>query len=149
MTDTVAPVLIDASALIALLGGEPAAPEVQAILKRGGTQMTTVNLAETLDRLQRRYGLSADRTRPVIDGLLDDVLTVVPLGPSEAWRAGELRARHYHRERCPLSLADAVLIASAAPDRSLATADRHVLSVARAEGVAVLPLPDSTGARVE
>jgi predicted nucleic acid-binding protein len=139
--------LIDASALIALLGGEPAAREVQAILGDGGAGMTTLNLAESVDRLQRRYGLAGARTRPVIEGLLDDALTLVPLGVAEAWRAAEIRASHYHRTRCPLLLADAVLIASAGTGRRIASADRHVLQVAAREGVATTALPDSRGRR--
>ena len=139
--------LIDASALIALLGGEPAAPEVRAILGQGAAGMTTLNLAESVDRLERRYGLTSERTRPVIEGLLDDALTLVPLGPAEAWRAAELRAGHYHRTRCPLSLADTVLIASAGTDRNIASADRHVLRVAASEGVVISVLPDSHGRR--
>lgn len=90
---------------------------------------------------------SATRARPVIEGLLDDALTLVPLGPAEAWRAAEIRARHYHRTRCPISLADAVLIASAGASRTVASADRHVLAVAASEGIATTQLPDSRGRR--
>jgi predicted nucleic acid-binding protein len=140
-------VLIDASALISLLGGEPAAQEVQALLNQGRARMTTVNLAESVDRLERRYGLAAARTRPVIDGLLDDALTLLPLGPFEAWRSGELRARHYHRTRRPVSLADAVLVASAAAGCSVASADRHLLAMAASERLGVVALPDSRGRR--
>lgn len=140
------PVLIDASALIALLGNEPAAGEVREILERSAA-MTTLNLAETVDRLQRRYGLQSERTRPVIEGLLDEALTLLSLGSSEAWRAGEIRAEHYHRTRCPLSLADAVLIASAGTDRRIASSDLHVLNVAASEGISIIALPDSQGRR--
>lgn len=141
------PVLIDASALIALLGDEPAAAEVRAILERGAAAMTTLNLAETIDRLHRRYGLGSERTRPVIEGLLDEALTLVPLGVSEAWRAGEIRAGHYHRTRCPLSLADAVLLATAGMDRRIASSDLHLLRVAVAEAIPIKVLPDSQGRR--
>src|ERR1700733_11638473 len=81
--------LIDASALIALLGAEPAAPEVQEMLRRGAA-ITTLNLAEAIDRLKRRYDLKVERTRPVIEGLLAKSLTLLPLGPAQAWRAGEI-----------------------------------------------------------
>lgn len=140
-------VLIDASALIALLGDEPAAGEVQTILREGEAAIATLNLAEAVDRLQRRYGLAAERTRPVIDDLLDEALTLVPLGASEAWRAAGIRATHYHRVSCPLSLADAVLIASAGPAMRVASADGHVLDVAAKEGIATTVLPDSRGRR--
>jgi predicted nucleic acid-binding protein len=138
--------LIDASALIALLGAEPAAREVQEMLNRGAA-MTTLNLAEAIDRLERRYGLEIERTRPVIEGLLSKSLTLLPLGPAQAWRAGEIRAAHYHRSRCPISLADAVLVASAPAGGRIATSDGPLLSVAASEGVATAVLPDSKGRR--
>jgi predicted nucleic acid-binding protein len=140
-------VLIDASSLIALLGGEPAAADVRLLLSGRGAAMTTLNLAEAVDRLHRRYGLTSARTRPVIEGLLDEALTLVPLDAGAAWRAAEIRAAHYHRTRCPLSLADAVLVASAEPGEGIASADRHVLRVAAAQDVAVTVLPDSRGRR--
>lgn len=138
--------LIDASALIALLGAEPAAGEVQEMLQDGAA-MTTLNLAEAIDRLKRRYGLGTERTRPVIEGLLGRNLMLLPLEPSQAWRAGEIRAAYYHRSHCPISLADAVLIASAAPGGRIASSDGHLLEVAAKEGIAALALPDSNGRR--
>ena len=138
--------LIDASALIALLGAEPAAGEVQEMLNRGAA-MTTLNLAEAIDRLKRRYDLELERTRPVIEGLLEKSLMLLPLGPLQAWRAGELRAAHYHRSRCPISLADAVLLASAPAGGRIASSDGPLLKVAVSEGIAIAPLPDSNGHR--
>lgn len=140
-------IFVDASALIALLGGEPAAGEVETILRGGEAAMTTVNLAEALDRLHRRYGLPSSRTRPVIEALTDEALALVPLVPATAWRAAEIRAAHYHRTRCPLSLADAVLVASAGGDDRIASSDRSVLQVATREGIKVTALPDSRGRR--
>jgi predicted nucleic acid-binding protein len=139
--------LLDASALIALLGAEPAAGEVREILNRGAA-MTTLNLAEAIDRLKRRYDLDVERTRPVIEGLLAKSLMLLPLGPAQAWRAGEIRAAHYHRSRCPISLADAVLVASAPADGRIASSDGHLLTVAESEGIATTALPDSQGRRV-
>jgi len=138
--------LIDASALIALLGAEPAAGEVQDLLNRGAA-MTTLNLAEAIDRLKRRYGLGIEQTRPVIEGLLAKSLMLLPLGHVEAWRAGEIRAAHYHRSRCPISLADAVLVASAPADGLIASSDGPLLTVAASEGIATVALPDSKGRR--
>jgi predicted nucleic acid-binding protein len=139
-------ILIDASALIALLGDEPAAGEVKEILRSGAT-MTTLNFAETIDQLERRYGLETERTRPVIEGLLDKNLKLLPLGPTQAWRAGEIRAAHYHRSRCPISLADAVLVASAPAGGRIASSDSPLLTVAASEGIATVALPDSKGRR--
>jgi PIN domain nuclease of toxin-antitoxin system len=141
-----APTVLDASALIALLGAEPAADEVQEML-RSGTAMATLNLAEAIDRLKRRYDLEIERTRPVIEGLLAKSLTLLPLGPAQAWRAGEIRAAHYHRSRCPISLADAVLVASAPADGRIASSDGPLLTVAASEGIATVALPDSKGHR--
>jgi hypothetical protein len=52
------------------------------------------------------------------------------------------RAGHYHRATRPLSLADAVLIASARPGDRIATADPHVLAVAREEQIEPLEPPE-------
>ncbi len=112
-----------------------------------GAAMTTLNLAEAIDRLKRRYDLEIERTRPVIEGLLAKSLMLLPLGPAQAWRAGEIRAVHYHRTRCPISLADAVLVASAPAGGRVASSDGPLLSVAASEGVATTVLPDSKGRR--
>jgi PIN domain nuclease of toxin-antitoxin system len=146
VTEASAITLIDASALIALLGAEPAAGEVQEVLSRGAA-MSTLNLAETIDRLKRRYGLEIEQTRPVIEGLLAKNLTLLPLGAAQAWRAGEIRAAHYHRSRCPISLADAVLVASAPMGGHVASSDGPLLNVAASEGLATTALPDSKGRR--
>jgi predicted nucleic acid-binding protein len=138
--------LIDASALIALLGAEPAAGEVQEML-RSGAAMTTLNFAEAIDQLKRRYGLEIERTQPVIEGLLTESLTLLPLGPAQAWRAGEIRAAHYHRSRCTISLADAVLVASAPAGGRIASSDGPLLTVALSEGLTTTVLPDSKGRR--
>ncbi len=138
--------LIDASALIALLGAEPAAGEVQELLNDGAA-MTTLNLAEAVDRLKRRYDLDVEQSRPVVESLLAKSLMLLPLGPSQAWRASEIRAAHYHRSDCPISLADAVLVASVPPGGRIASSDRCLLDVAATEGIATVPLPDSQGRR--
>jgi predicted nucleic acid-binding protein len=113
----------------------------------GGAAMTTLNLAEAVDRLERRYDLEIERIRPVIEGLLAKNLALLPLGPAQAWRAGEIRAAHYHRSRCPISLADAVLVASAPAGGLLASSDGTLLAVAASEGLATAALPDSKGRR--
>jgi PIN domain nuclease of toxin-antitoxin system len=145
-TGSSAATLIDASALIALLGAEPAAGEVQELLNRGAA-MTTLNLAEAVDRLKRRHHLEIEQTRPVIEGLLTNNLTLLGLGAAEAWHAAEIRGAHYHRSRCPISLADAVLVASAPVGGRIASSDGAVLEVAASEGVATIVLPDSKGRR--
>jgi predicted nucleic acid-binding protein len=61
-------------------------------------------------------------------------------------RAGLLRAGHYHRKNRAVSLADCVAAETARPAGSLlATADPHLLDMCRAEGIAVIPLRDTSG----
>lgn len=74
-------------------------------------------------------------------------LRVRPLERQHAWRAAEIRIEHYHRTKRPLSLGDCVLLASTADGERLATADRHVLDAAQAEGIDWIALPDSRGRR--
>jgi predicted nucleic acid-binding protein len=76
-----------------------------------------------------------------LDPLLDDLLTTIPLDAAMAQAAAEMRSKHYHRSRRPISLADAVLLASARPDRRIATADPDVLAVAEEEAIETIELP--------
>jgi predicted nucleic acid-binding protein len=133
--------LLDAYALIAFMVGGPASPQVRAILREGDAAVASANLAETLDVSQRLYRLPIARAMEVLEPLLEGPLTAIALDTEIARRAAEIRANNYHRSSCPLSLADAVLIASAKPDDRIATADPHVLAVARAEELGLLALP--------
>ncbi len=132
---------LDAYALIAFLVGGPATPQVRAILREGDAAVASANLAETLDVSQRRHGLPISSAMEILEPLLEGSLTAVALDLTVARRAAEIRARHYHRSSCPLSLADAILIASAEPEDRIATADPHVLAVAKAEGLKPVGLP--------
>ena len=138
-------ILIDAQGLIALLADEPAADDVATILESSGAGITPMNLAEAIDISERLLGIDAEVVRPAITTLRESVLHVVACTEDDAWRAGQLRARRYHRARGPISIADAFLIAAARPGDAVASADGGVLAVARAVGVDVIPLPDSTG----
>jgi predicted nucleic acid-binding protein len=133
--------LLDAYALIAFLVGGPARPQVRAILREGDAAVATANLAEALDVSERRYGLPIARATEILDPLFEEPLAAVALDRRLARRAGELRARHYHRATRPISLADAVLIASAGQDDRIATADPDVLAVAAAEALETVALP--------
>jgi hypothetical protein len=64
--------------------------------------MTMLSLAEAVDRLERRYGLPSARTRPVIEGLLDDALRLLPLGAIEhgARQKSALATTTAHAVRC-------------------------------------------------
>jgi predicted nucleic acid-binding protein len=127
--------LLDAYALIAFLVGGPATPQVRALLREGDAAVATANLVEVLDVSQRVHGLPISRAFEVLEPLLEESLTAVSLDSSVARRAAEIRAAHYHRSSCPISLADAVLIGSAKPGDRIATADPDVLAVAKAENV--------------
>ncbi len=134
--------LLDAYALVAFLVGGPAAPQVRGILREGEAAIATANLAESLDVSQRVHGLPMSSAMEVLEPLLEGPLSAVSLDLPTARRAAEIRARHYHRSTCPISLADAVLLATARPGDRLATADPDVLAVAHREEIEPLALPE-------
>ena len=134
---------LDAYALIAFAADEPAADEVEIVLRRGSAAVTAVNLAEAIDVLARRHGQSQDRLHATLDPLLDGTVLVHPVSQQQAWRAAELRSRHYHRRSSPLSLADCMLLAAAGPEDSLVTADIPIAVAAGAESITVIALPGS------
>jgi len=133
--------LLDAYALVAFLVGGPATQQVRALLREGDTAVATANLAEALDVSERVHGLPIARAMEVLEPLLEGPVAVLPLDITVARRAAEIRARRYHRTSRPISLADAVLVASAGRGDRIATADPDVLAVARAEGLEALTLP--------
>jgi len=105
-----------------------------------------VNLAEALDVLGRVDDVPEERLRGLVEPLLVGPVTVTSVTARHAWRAAEIRRRHYHARRCPLSLADCFLLSAAsATSGGLATADPDVLRVARDEGIAVRVLPGAEG----
>jgi predicted nucleic acid-binding protein len=141
--------LLDAYPLVALIADEPAADEVEELLRGDRARVPVVNLGEVLDVCQRMHGVSEGEIRSVVEPLLlAGRLTAVTSGTTEAWRAADMRAKYYDRKARPLSLADCLLLAHAKTDGDeIATADPAVAEVARAEGLPVHPLPDSTGKR--
>lgn len=139
--------VLDAFALVALAADEPAAAEVEALLRRGDVSVTSVNLAEVIDVLGRARGHDLDRVREVFAPLAGEVLTVLDVGADAAWHTAELRGRHYDRKSSPLSLADCFALAAGIEDGALATADAPLAAAARAEGVDVVALPASDGTR--
>jgi PIN domain nuclease of toxin-antitoxin system len=132
-------ILLDASALLAHLIGQERGRAVSALLAQGGLGMATVNLAEVVDVLSRRVGRerAGDALAPLVDG---PVAHLLALDAARAWRAGELRARHYHRTRRPVSLADCGLIACAGPGDSIASLDAVLIAMARDEQVDIVEL---------
>lgn len=139
-------IVLDAYAAIAVLRVEHAAPQVRALIEGDeGTALTLLGVAEVVDYLVRIAG--RDEAEAALDltqlGLADPPALDSPL----ATRAGLLRARHYNRRTRAISLADCVAAETARSlNASLATADPALLDTCTAEGIAVIALPDTTGA---
>jgi PIN domain nuclease of toxin-antitoxin system len=140
-------ILLDAYAVIALALDEPAAAEVERLLRErtNDTAVTSVNLAEIVDVLVRQGGWPETDVGVELAVLMTAAIRVIDLTAETALRAGLLRARHYVRKECDVSLADCILLASAGEGDAIATADPAVAFVARAEGIALHPLRDSLG----
>lgn len=138
-------IVLDAYAVLAFLKGEPAAPEVRTLL--GGQQpavLTVVGVAEVLDHLIRIVGANEE------DASLDLAQLGLPepqiVNDTIAAAAGRLRARHYHRTRCAVSLADCIAAETTRINGArLATSDPHLLDVCHAEQIEVHPLTPSDG----
>ncbi len=77
----------------------------------------------------------------ILEPLLEGSLVAMSLDFAVARRAAEIRARHYDRSSRPISLADAVLIASTRQDDHIVTSDPDVLAVADAENLRTVALP--------
>lgn len=137
--------VLDAYALLAFLMAEPAADDVEALL-RSATVISAINTAEVLDQLVRVQGRDIDDVHADLATLSQAGVQVMAVTSGLGYEAGRLRAVHYHRDRRPVSLADCVAAATAlAVDLPLATSDPDLAAVVRAEGGAVHPLPDSAG----
>ncbi len=137
--------LLDASALIAFIRGEPAMERVLAILRGGSAAMTAANIAEVYDKSSRGAGLSHARVADLIDPLFGGPINPIPVDVDLARRAGEIRSVHYHRKRQPISLADSVLLAAPGPDDKIASSDSDVLAVAAELSIETIALPPSSG----
>lgn len=137
--------LLDAYALVALLADEPAADNVESLLRADDCGVALFNLAEAIDVTQRVHHLGPDEVRAVVEPLLGGVLALVIPTAGHAWRAAEIRVRHYDRRARALSLADCFLMAAATVDDQIATADPPLADAARDEDVRVIGLPDRAG----
>ena len=141
-------ILLDAYTLVAFLGEERAAGEVEELLRRGTCAISVVNLAEAVDVSVRVHELSLDDVQPVIEMLVrTQHLELVAPSEAVAWRAAALRQAHYRPRASEISLADCFLLAAAGPGDEIATADAPVALVARRENLGVVALPDSRGRR--
>jgi PIN domain nuclease of toxin-antitoxin system len=135
--------LLDAYALVALVAGEPAAAEVELILRRRRAAIAAPNLAEALDVLGRVGGLPDERVQSVIEPLLASAVEIIPMDQTMAWRAARLRREHYHRRRSLISLADCACLAASTTGDVLVTGDLPLSRVAEAEDIEVVLLPRS------
>jgi uncharacterized protein with PIN domain len=139
--------VFDAAPLVGVLTAEPGAHTIaQAMAVADVLAVSSINLAEVIDRVARQTTTSVLRVLDEIERWEAGGLHVVPLTSSHARVAASLRVDHYHARRCPVSLADCCAIALARErGEALATSDRAMLRVARAIGLDVLALPDSAG----
>jgi hypothetical protein len=89
--------------VLALLKGQPAADDVELILRRDqGCTLTLLGVAEVLDHLVRLAG--ADEEDAVLDLAQLGLDEPPPLDYVLATRAGLLRARHHDRQARAVSL---------------------------------------------
>lgn len=136
----------DASAILALLRGEPGHPVVEALLGQGGGACAAVNLAEVVDVLVRKSGVDPTEVATAVEDLQAAGLRVEPCDSSLGMRAGQLRATHYQRQSLPISMADCVALATAERlDGTLVSSDSHLCHLAASLGVAVHPIANSSG----
>jgi PIN domain nuclease of toxin-antitoxin system len=134
--------VLDAYALIAFVLDEPAANDVERLLRGGDGAMTSVNFAEALDRLVRR-GMPRDVVQPTLTSLLDARVERIDVDFRLASVAALLRATHYDRAQRPLSLADCICLAAARRGDRVATADGPMLETAGIAGIATVSLASS------
>lgn len=142
--------VLDAFAVIAFLAGEAAAGDVESLLRSADdrSRLSTVNMIETIDVLVRMRQHSLEDVHQRLDWLRAEGLSLELLDPEAATVAGTLRAAHYQRRACEVSLADCAALATALVfGDALATADPALAAIARTEGVEVVALPDSQGRR--
>ena len=134
--------------MIDLLLDEPSAVEIAtAIRDAKSLRISVVNVAEVIDVTRRVHGVSAEDALSAVNRFLDEVARPVVVTREQAERAADIRARYYHRRDRDVSLADCFVIAAAEPGDTVATSDRAVADVARAEGLEVLALPNARGRR--
>ncbi|WP_158240308.1 PIN domain-containing protein [Mycobacterium hubeiense] len=139
--------VLDAYAVLAYFRAENAADEVAELLRKP-TILSAVNAAEVIDQLVRVFGYDGDDVHADLALLAKSGLMIEAVVPDIGLQAGRLRARHYHRERMPVSMADCVAAATALSHRlPLATSDPALARLVRAEGGQVHGLPDSDGRR--
>ena len=140
-------ILLDASAMLSLLLGEPGDADVAALIQGADCATAAPCLSEAVDHLIRRTGVRRGEVVDRLEPLIDASLGILPTENRVAWEAGEIRAEHYERKRVSISLADCTILAVAGPNDKLATSDAALVEVAGKLGISVIRLPDSKGKR--
>jgi PIN domain len=125
--------------------GQPAEGEVYALLRRGQCAIPGPYLSEVVEKLVRKHALELGSVSERLNPLIDELLPVAPVDRRIAWRAGELRAEHYHRKTAALSLPDCILLASAGRNDEIASSAGAVVDVARKLEIDVIASPASDG----
>ena len=139
--------VLDAYAVVAYLRAEACADDVALLLREPST-LSAANAAEVVDQLTRVFGRDPDDVHADLALLANAGMELAPVTPEVGLLAGRLRAKHYHRDRAAVSLADCIAAGTALIlGRSLATSDPALASVVRAEGGEIHGLPDSRGVR--
>lgn len=139
-------IVLDAYAVLALLKGEPAANEVYGLISGEEAFLTSLGVAEVVDHLVRLAG--ADEEEAALDLAQLGLMRPAPVDEAMGRGAGLLRARHYHRQRRAVSLADCVAAETArAIGAPLVSSDPHLLDMCHDEGIALVPLSDQGGRR--
>lgn len=125
-------VVLDASALLALLRGEPGGKMVEGAL--AGARMSVVNMAEVASHFSK-LGMPDDEVSAMLKPL---PVTLVDADAELAWEAGRLRGLTV---TAGLSLGDRFCLALAKRDKLPAcTSDRKWRKVADAAGVKVVAI---------
>ena len=142
--------VFDAYPLAAVLLGEPAGQTSGRILAdslaMGEASVSVSNLAEVVDLVARLAFADPADVLDTVDLWVEAGLNVRPLSWDTAARAASMRAVHYHRTRCAVSLSDCVAVVLARElGATLVTSDQPMASVAVAVGVQIKPIPNSRG----
>jgi len=138
-------IVLDAYALEAYLNDEVVVADMVEPLLMSGEQIliTSVNLAETADRMIRLNGATREELESDVVAL---GVTVTGVGATAGLDAASLRANHYHRTRRAVSIADCCAAAVALDrDALLVSSDPALLGMVHDEGGRYLALPNSSG----
>lgn len=144
--------VVDTQGIVALLEREPAAAEVEAILRGrdGIATISAITIAELIHVGVRTRSQRVDAVNDQVSAFIAGGLEVVPVDEEIGRLAGVLRSRHWDSRRRPVSMADCIVLATAMTVREpLATSDRPLIAAARAEGHPIVALLDSRGEATE